>query len=853
MKWMRLLNILVVTSLLFAGTLVMSQPAAAQTGQATFDRNTPYVPGEVVVTLFPKQAAANYRVAAESLAQQTGGRLGKIAENRALLQFSETADVESLTRQLAGMTGVLTTQPNYIHWIPEENPKRDLVGVDGITIRGEGGKQRKLDAETLKSLRNSDAIPTFANDWYEQWGNNYVNWPLVWPDTKASPSVCVIDTGVDYNHPDLKKKVGTSWNYQVINGWDFVNEDAIPNDDNGHGTHVAGTIAAVVNNQIGVAGISNGKVLAVKVLGAQGYGTSFDIAQGIRYCADQTSVRVLNMSLGGSSPDPLEYNALNYAVNTKGKLVVVAAGNDTTSETHYPAAWAASYICRNGSSTGDPDVPCDDTYNASLANKVHQRVISVGAGSAPELPSYIDANDDGYLWVDTNGDTLEITDTNDPAFWDEHFYPEECAADFSNYGPWVNIVAPGDGIYSTVPTSYPYYMNYWYGVDLDQTGYESFGGTSMATPHVAAIAARTWGTYPGFTATSMKTRLLNLSNQALVQFGMDPNMNDPALGYDDDGYAGEAPFCWPDDTHGTGYDMTGAKYVDIAATMKRGGLVGSLFDSDTGVPLAGATIKAFQAGVLKDQSKVWGKDSAIYMIVNLPAGKPTQVKVNKPNYTDGDVIIASVTPLTGLYIYPTRSTTAIPPKTGRISIVAGWEGLDWGWLWNTDLDIVTFLPGEIGVPPIWSYEGGELSAFPRLLYNREGGWTDPLGMESLTIMPRPSTPTAPFYNVGTRHYDFFLYEWETAGLNTSGVHARVWQNGKLVASVFKTDVCDSDGPDNVYGNNDPDDPAYDDDEVFWKIGSYTGGVFTPANQCSIDNTSGGGGILPYGFIHSANR
>jgi thermitase len=100
----------------------------------------------------------------------------------------------------------------------------------------------------------------------------------------------VIDTGVDHTHPDLL--------YQVLLGKDFVNNDSAPMDDHGHGTHVAGIIAAKQNNKMGMAGVSTGKVIAVKSLGAQGYGTSYDVAQGIYYCANRSDVGVINMSLG---------------------------------------------------------------------------------------------------------------------------------------------------------------------------------------------------------------------------------------------------------------------------------------------------------------------------------------------------------------------------------------------------------------------------------------------------------------------------------------------------------------------------------------------------------------------------
>ena len=168
-----------------------------------------------------------------------------------------------------------------------------------------------------------------------QWGyfDIAANWiPL---QTATAPIIAVIDTGVDYTHPDLMGK--------VIKGYDFVNGDNDPMDDNGHGTHVAGIAAARSNNGLGIAGVSwNSKILAIKVLNSQGWGTLFDILLGIIYAADYPGVKVINMSLGGGYSE-LEKNAVDYAVNTKGKLLVAAAGNSNTNAKSYPAGFSTDF------------------------------------------------------------------------------------------------------------------------------------------------------------------------------------------------------------------------------------------------------------------------------------------------------------------------------------------------------------------------------------------------------------------------------------------------------------------------------------------------------------------------------
>jgi len=165
------------------------------------------------------------------------------------------------------------------------------------------------------------------------WGIKKIKADCAW-DTNIGAGnirVAVVDTGVDYNHEDL---AGT-----VIKGYDFVNNDNDPKDDQGHGTHVAGTIAATINNNKGVVGVGpNVKILAVKVLGANGSGSYSGVAKGIIYAADN-GARVINLSLGGG-PSQTVKNAVDYAWS-KGVLLACAAGNSapTTTAPGYPAAY----------------------------------------------------------------------------------------------------------------------------------------------------------------------------------------------------------------------------------------------------------------------------------------------------------------------------------------------------------------------------------------------------------------------------------------------------------------------------------------------------------------------------------
>ncbi|MCA0987128.1 S8 family peptidase [Guptibacillus algicola] len=167
----------------------------------------------------------------------------------------------------------------------------------------------------------------------EQYAPQKVKAPAAWDVSQSSSSVkiAVIDTGVDYNHPDLSGK--------VIKGYDFADNDNDPMDEHYHGTHVAGIAGANTNNGIGIAGLApNASILAVRVLDESGSGSLDDVAQGIRYSADQ-GAQVINLSLGGILGSQTLKDAVNYAWN-KGSVVVAAAGNESSPKPSYPAYYS---------------------------------------------------------------------------------------------------------------------------------------------------------------------------------------------------------------------------------------------------------------------------------------------------------------------------------------------------------------------------------------------------------------------------------------------------------------------------------------------------------------------------------
>ena len=235
-------------------------------------------------------------------------------------------------------------------------------------------------------------------------------------DYRVDVDVAVIDTGIDFQHPDLNVAGGVNCTGKIFNAVCVDGGD----DDHYHGTHVAGTIGAL-DNDIGVVGVAPGaRLWAVKVLNKNGSGWSSWIIAGIDWVAAHAdTIEVANMSLGGAGYSQAEYDAIQGAVNA-GVAFAVAAGNED-----------------------------DDANNYSPGG--FDNVLSVSAlADFDGIPGGL-------------GRPTCRTDQDDTL------------ADFSNYGPEVDIAAPGVCILSTYP--------------LEKGEYGTISGTSMASPHVAGALA----------------------------------------------------------------------------------------------------------------------------------------------------------------------------------------------------------------------------------------------------------------------------------------------------------------------------------------------------------------------------
>ncbi len=180
----------------------------------------------------------------------------------------------------------------------------------------------------------SFAVPPSDPLFPDQWALVAIGAPEAWaalPDDLPPVTVAVIDSGICANHPDLQGR--------ILPGYDFVQDDADPQDTFGHGCSVAGIIFANIDDGIGMAGVApNANVMALRVLNETGIGTYSDVAAALVWAADH-GAQVANLSLGGSMPSTVLENAVNYAVNA-GVTIVAAAGNGgNASAVLYPAAY----------------------------------------------------------------------------------------------------------------------------------------------------------------------------------------------------------------------------------------------------------------------------------------------------------------------------------------------------------------------------------------------------------------------------------------------------------------------------------------------------------------------------------
>ncbi|MFV2057960.1 MAG: S8 family serine peptidase [Thiohalomonadales bacterium] len=334
------------------------------------DLNSEIVPGDIIVKFKqdpnPIQAVGVNALATKADVLGLSVKAGAIGRY-SLLKLDNTT--LSRNSKLSGLGGFVGSAAQAV--TRKSDPQRQLKLQTLLAIQA---LRRRSDVEYAgpNLIRRALRVPN-DTDYGRQWNLGFINLPQAWDITTGTAKngtsviVAVIDSGVLLNHPDM---VG-----QLVSGYDFVKDvnysadgdglDADPADPGDrpvcnvaagcfmttsssfHGTHVAGTIAARSNDNTGIAGVSWGaKIMPIRVLGREGFGTSFDVMQGVLYAAGLLDSQapptqiadIINLSLGGPIPDAFE-EAIFGDVRAAGVIVVAAAGNESTSSPVYPAAY----------------------------------------------------------------------------------------------------------------------------------------------------------------------------------------------------------------------------------------------------------------------------------------------------------------------------------------------------------------------------------------------------------------------------------------------------------------------------------------------------------------------------------
>ena len=303
-------------SLVIALTLILSTFILSTN---TFNKvaNVHAVPGEYIVGVKEVNGEATALINGSNF--EIIRRIDQI--NALLVRVKDGVNAQKSIETLSNHPLVRYVEPNYIVQIP---PTR-VIKVIEITQLNET-QQVKLKFTPNDSFWSTDPVYGIG-----QWDMRVIDADEAWNIQMGSHDVivAVIDSGVRRTHHDLDA------NY-MPGGYDWVNDDNDPNDDNGHGTHVAGVIAAETNNGYGIAGLAQVSLVAEKVLNSVGVGNVADLASAIIHAAD-LGADIINLSLGTYEYSTALEDAVTYAYN-KGCVLIAAAGNENIESPLYPAA-----------------------------------------------------------------------------------------------------------------------------------------------------------------------------------------------------------------------------------------------------------------------------------------------------------------------------------------------------------------------------------------------------------------------------------------------------------------------------------------------------------------------------------
>ncbi len=332
-------------------------------GNAGTERSA-YVPGEFIVQFNP-QVAEQIRDAIYSNQTQTNipqidalnnkygvkkiDRVFKFIESQSanlekaeefgltrtyVLEIPDGANIEEIIKEYSSLDMVVYAEPNFL-------AKADLVPNDPFYPQQWG-------------LNNTGQADPFGGGGPVGVAGADINIEPAWAIHTGSSSIiiAILDTGVDYNHPEFAGK--------IVAGYDFINGDNDPMDDGNHGTACAGIAAAAGNNGIGVAGVNwNAQIMPVKVLNSSGSGSYTAVANGVTFAADN-GADVLSLSLGGSSNSVTLENAVNYA-HSLDCIIMASRGNNNNSNLAYPASFT------NAIAIGALS-PCDERKDPSTCD-----------------------------------------------------------------------------------------------------------------------------------------------------------------------------------------------------------------------------------------------------------------------------------------------------------------------------------------------------------------------------------------------------------------------------------------------------------------------------------------------------
>jgi serine protease len=392
--------------------------------------------------------------------------------------------------------------------------------------------------------REVQAKANFTDNGEITWGLDAIDAPDVWGTTTgAGITVCILDTGFDFNQPDF---AGAN----IIASANFVNDaHKTAQDGNGHGTHVAGTVAAQPNG-FGVTGVAyDVNLLIARVLGDDGFGSTSGVVKGVNWCVDQ-GADILSLSLGSDQPSNTEERAFQSAWEA-GRLSIAASGNDATSAPHYPSAYStvvavgavdsrlglasfsnfgpdqevvapgvdvlstmplgfgrATTVTEAGKTFPSNDVEFSPTTSTTVAAPLVECGLAdstTSCGGTPSSGAWIALINRGAIAfgakvqnVMAQGASAAIIANNDTANKD----------DVGNFtlgaaGTWIPTVSVsynggvsirrqglGGGTVDVVPADYDY-----------------VSGTSQATPHASAVAALAWSVKPALSNAQIRAIL----------------------------------------------------------------------------------------------------------------------------------------------------------------------------------------------------------------------------------------------------------------------------------------------------------------------------------------------------------